>query len=125
MFLALTLALAGPALADGGITVQLPRAAEIAAVASPQFLHDLVNANVIGSNCPGYELTDGQSTLLTGSADMVAEQLGLTIDAYDAEYYGPAFDLLDKPGSCKELGPAIAPLIDRLKAMGGDTVAIG
>lgn len=125
MFLALTLLLGGPAPADGGITVQLPRADAIAAAASPDFLHELVNANIIGSNCPGFELTDGEWTLLTGSADLVAAQLGLTTDVYDMHYFSPAFDLLDQPGSCKEIGPTIPRLIDRLKSMGGGTDPIG
>jgi hypothetical protein len=123
---ALIAILATPALADGGITVQLPAEAEIAKAASPEFLMELVVANVIGSNCGGFQTDQGEWTLLTGTADRVAEAIGV-VDAseYDDKFYGPAFDLLDQPGACETEGPKIKPLIQRLKAMGGDTKPIG
>lgn len=122
----LTALIASPALADGGITVKLPDDARIAAAASPEVLMELVVANVIGSNCAGFETTQGEWTLLTGTADKVAEAIGVR-DAgdYDDRFYGPAFDLLDRPGSCATEGPKIRPLIERLKAMGGDTLPLG
>ncbi|MGL4236543.1 hypothetical protein [Tabrizicola sp.] len=118
--------LATPSLADGGITVQLPDDAKIAEAATPEFLTELVNANVIGMNCPGFEIDQGEWTLITGTADKVAEAIGV-MDAgeYDDKFYGPAFAMLDKPESCAKEGPKIDPLIERLKAMGGDTKPIG
>jgi hypothetical protein len=117
--------LAAPAFADGGITVRLPDDARIAEAAKPEFLAELVVANVIGMNCPGFEIDQGEWTLITGTADKVAAALKIETTAYDDQFYGPAFAMLDKPGSCEAEGPKIAPLIEKLKAMGGDTKPIG
>ncbi|GAB1361626.1 hypothetical protein MASR1M32_08620 [Rhodobacter sp.] len=117
--------LALPALADGGVTVKLPDPGQIAAAASPDFLMALVMANVAGMNCPGYALSDGEWALVTGTADRVAEALQIGTGAYDDQYYGPAFAALDKAGTCETEGPKIAPLIDRLRSMGGGTDPIG
>ena len=126
MFRALLLTLiATPALAEGPGLVRLPDEAAIAGAATPDFLTELVVANVVGMNCDGYRLTDGEWALLTGSADMVAEALTIRNSSdYDTRFYGPAFDLLDQPGTCATEGPRIAPLVDRLKAMGGDTLLL-
>ena len=114
-----------PAQADGGVTVKLPDAGQISAAASPKFLTQLVMANVAGSNCPGYALSDGEWALITGTADRVADALGIGNSAYDDNYYGPAFAALDQPGTCEAEGPKIAPLIQKLRSMGGGTDAIG
>lgn len=114
-----------PALADGGVTVKLPDAGQIAAAASPDFLMALVMANVAGTNCPGYALSDGEWALVTGTADRVAGALKIGTSAYDEDYYGPAFAALDQPGTCDREGPKIAPLVERLKGMGGSTEPIG
>ena len=121
----LTLALPLPALADGGVAVKLPDPDRIAAEASPEFLMALVMANVAGMNCPGHALSDGEWALVTGTADRVAGVLRIGTAAYDEDYYGPAFAALDQPGTCDREGPKIAPLIRRLKAMGGGTDPIG
>ena len=123
--LLLCLTLATPALADGGVTVQLPDPSQIASAASPDFLMQLVLANVVGMNCPGYALTDGEWALITGTADGVAAALQIDTGAYDDQFYGPAFAALDQPGTCDTEGPRIAPLIQRLKTMGGSTDPIG
>ncbi len=121
----LLMLMAGPALADGGVTVRLPPDAAISAAASPDFLHQLVLANVIGMNCDGYMLSDGEWALITGSADLVAARLGLDTAAFDDGYFGPAFAALDQPGACDSHGPKIAPLIEELKTMGGGTDPLG
>ncbi len=121
----LSLCLATPALADGGVTVQLPDPGQIASAASPEFLMQLVVANVVGMNCQGYILSDGEWALITGTADLVAEALQVGPAVLDERYYGPAFAALDQPGTCAAEGPGIAPLIDRLKSMGGGTDPIG
>jgi hypothetical protein len=117
--------LAAPAFADGGITVQLPDDAKIAEAATPEFLMELVQANVVGMNCEGFRLTDGEWTLITQSADKVAAALKIDTGAYDDKFYSPAFASLDKPDTCANDGPKIKPLVDRLKAMGGGTDPIG
>ena len=123
--LALLALTALPALADGGVTVQLPDPGQIASAASPDFLTQLVMANVVGMNCPGYMLSDGEWALITGTADKVAATLGIDTGTYDDQFYGPAFTAIDQPGTCDAEGPKIAPLIDRLKSMGGSTNPIG
>lgn len=117
--------LATPAFADGGITVQLPDDASIAKAAAPEFLMELVQANVVGMNCEGFRLTDGEWTLITQTADKVAEVLKIDTGAYDDQFYGPAFASLDKSDTCVKDGPKIKPLVERLKAMGGGTDPIG
>ncbi len=113
-----------PVLADGGITVKLPPDAEIAAAATPEFLMELVQANVVGMNCPDHAINDGEWALLTQTADQVAAVLQIDTGAYDDRFYGPAFASLDKAETCAADGPKIGPLIDRLIMMGGGTEAI-
>lgn len=119
------IALPHSGVADGGVTVKLPDSGKIAAAASPEFLMALVMANVTGMNCPGYALSDGEWALVTGTADRVAAALNIGAGAYDDSYYGPAFAALDKRGTCDAEGPKIAPLIKKLRAMGGGTDPIG
>ena len=126
MFRALLLTLiATPAMAQDPGLVTLPDDATIATAATPEFLMELVVANVVGMNCDGYRIDDGEWALLTGSADKVAEVLQIKDSAeYDARFYGPAFDMLDRPDTCAAEGPKIASLIARLKEMGGDTALL-
>jgi hypothetical protein len=126
MFRALLLALlATPAFAEDPGFVTLPDDASITTSATPELLMELVVANVVGMNCADYRITDGEWALLTGSADKVATALNVMDSGdYDAKFYSPAFDLLDKPDTCLTEGPKIAPLIDRLKGMGGDTTLL-
>lgn len=120
--LALTLlSLATPALAKGASTVILPSDAAIAKAATPIFLAELVQANVVAMNCPGFGLDDGEWALVTGTADKVAAALGISAAAYDDRFYTPAFAALEDPDACDTRGPKIAPLIKRLKSMGGST----
>ena len=114
-----------PAWADGAVTVRLPEDAAIAKAASAGFLTQLVTANVAGMNCPGYALSDGEWALITGTADKVAVALGISAAAYDDQFYAPAFAAISQPGTCDREGPQIAPLIDRLRAMGGGTHPVG
>jgi hypothetical protein len=113
------------ALADGAVPVTLP---PLPRMGEPEFvalLDRLVVANVISSNCQGFAITDGEWGLLTGTADLIAAELGLDAAAYDAAFYGPAFDLLDDPASCAARGPDVRPVIDLLIEMGGSPVANG
>ena len=61
---------------------------------------------------------------LFAQGDKLAAQLGLDAQAYDKQFYGPAFQLLDDPGACDRIGPTAQPLIARLKAMGGGTTPL-
>lgn len=109
-----------PALADGAVPVTLPTLPAIADPAAlDTLLSDLVFANVISANCPGYEITDGEWGMLTGTADLVAEAMGLSTEIYDTDYYGPAFDALDDPASCALYGPTVRPMLELIESWGG------
>ncbi|WP_103259058.1 hypothetical protein [Tabrizicola aquatica] len=117
--------IATPALAQDPGFVTLPRDERIAEVASPDLLRALVTANVVGMNCQDFPLTQGEWALLTGTAYIVATKLGvMDTGAYDSDFYGPAFDLLDRPGTCASEGPKIGLLVAMLMEMGGDTVLL-
>jgi hypothetical protein len=109
-----------PALADGKVYVQLPTLPTFAVDEAKALLEGMVLANIVSSNCPGYEVTEAEWSLLTDSADMVAYgQLGLSVDDYDALYYQPAFAALDDPDTCDTEGPAIEPMLENLVRLGG------
>lgn len=121
---ALAIAAAGGALADGGLTVPLPDTSQLSQDQARSLIAELAQVNVITSNCPAYPVTDAEWTLIAGTGDQLAAQLGLDAQAYDKEFYGPAFRLLDDPGACDRIGPTAQPLIARLKAMGGGTTPV-
>jgi hypothetical protein len=123
--LATSLALAAPALADGKIYVQLPDLSGLDGAEAEAFLSEVVLANVISSNCPDFPVTDEEWSLLVDSADILAhEQLRLSVDDYDSQYYGPAFATLDKADACATHGPDVQPTLDRLVELGGSREAL-
>jgi hypothetical protein len=131
MFKALTIAalsvglLTVPVLADGKIYVQLPDLTSYTGAEAEDFLREVVLANVVSSNCPGYEVTDEEWSLLTDSADLLAYgQLKLDTGTYDEQYYAPAFAELDEPGTCDSAGPKVQPIIERLIEDGGSREAL-
>jgi hypothetical protein len=88
--------------------------------AASGLLRRLVTANVASSNCAGYEVSNAQWKFVVGTADQVANQLGLDSASYDERYYGPAFDALDDdPQFCVTEGPRVVPLIEEMVARGG------
>lgn len=111
-------------LADGGMTVKLPDVSGLPEAEAKALIAELANVNVITSNCPGFEISNGEWTLITGTGDRLADRLGLDPTAYDKEYYGPAFKLLDDPTACDRIGPTAKPLITRLVGMGGGTTPL-
>ena len=122
---ATSLVLTAPVLADGKIYVQLPDLSDINGAAAESFLSAVVLANVISSNCSDFAVTDEEWSLLTDSADILArEQLRLSVDAYDSQYYGPAFAALDRADACATHGPEVQPVIDRLVELGGSRQAL-
>ena len=122
--LALTMGGASTALADGGMTVTLPDVSGLSDAEAKALIAQLAQVNVITSNCPAYPITDGEWTLITGTADRLAAKLGLDASSYDKEYYAPAFQLLDDPGACDRIGPTSAAVLKRLVGMGGDTTPV-
>ncbi|QJD16263.1 hypothetical protein [Paracoccus sanguinis] len=117
------LLMSGPALADGGVSVPLPDTSGMPAAEAKALMSELAQVNVITSNCPAYALDDEDWTLITGTGDQLAAQLGLDAAAYDKQVYGPAFKLLDDPQACDRIGPTAAPLVARLKGMGAGGAA--
>ena len=118
--LAATLVLTAPVLADGKIYVQLPDLSDISGAEAESFLSAVVLANVISSNCTDFAVTEEEWSLLTDSADILAhEQLRLSVDTYDSQYYGPAFATLDKADACATHGPEVQPVIDKIVDLGG------
>ena len=123
LLLASLVALTAPlsALADGGVTVPLPELSDLDPGSFHVLLRSLVTSNVVSENCPGFEVTMGEFALLTGTADRIAEAMGLSIEDYDRLYYFPAFAALDKPDICARMGPRVAQDIEMLVALGGGT----
>lgn len=78
----------------------------------------VAEVNVITSNCPGYGISDADWLLLTGTSDALAAKLGMDTGEYERRVYGPAFQLLDQPGSCDRIGPTAGALINKLSQMG-------
>lgn len=113
------------ALADSKVAVPLPDLQGISEEDAEKLIAALAQVNVITSNCPEYDITDGEWTLLVGTGDMLAQGLGMDPDTYDEDYYGPAFRMLEDPNACDRIGPRARPIIDDLIKMGGGTEQIG
>lgn len=105
--------------ADGGVTVPLPTIPQMPEADLEHLLRELVVANVVSANCQGFEYGTAEWALLTGSADLIAQRLGIGVGEYDVRFYGPAFAMLGKPETCATQGPRVRPLINRLIAWGG------
>lgn len=103
------------------LTVALPDLSEMSAEDADKLIAALARVNVIASNCPEYDISDGEWTLLMGTGDMLAARLGLDASSYEARYFGPAFKLLDDPDACARIGPKVRPILDDLISMGGGT----
>lgn len=107
--------------AASGLTVPLPDVSQLDRQQAEALIAQLARVNVITSNCPDWTITDGEWTLITGTGDKLAAQLGLDPATYDEKYFGPAFALLDDSAACDRIGPEAKPLIAKLEAMGGST----
>lgn len=103
------------------LMVPLPDVSGLDRRAAELLIRQLAQVNVITSSCPAYAITDGEWTLLTGTGDLLAAQLGLDPTTYERDYFGPAFALLDDPASCDLIGPQAGPVLRRLEEMGGAT----
>lgn len=113
------------ALADGKIFVQLPDVSSYTGPRAEAFLAEVVLANIVSSNCAGYEVSDEDWSLLTDAADLLAYgQLKLSTDDYDTHFSKPAFDALDQPGTCEEKGPGVEEVLAELVALGGSREAL-
>ncbi|MFV0383410.1 hypothetical protein [Paracoccus sp. (in: a-proteobacteria)] len=113
--------LATTKLSFGGdqLVVPLPDVSTLDRGQASDLARQLAEVNVITSNCPDYQVSDGEWTLLTGTGDLLAQKLGLDPSSYERDYFGPAFALLDDPAACDRIGPQAKPLLDKLQQMGG------
>ena len=122
ILLSLALTLPTFAAADGAIAVAMPNINGFDETQSQELLTGIVTAIVVGMNCPGFEITDGEWSLLNGAADLIANNnLALDRGAYDTKYFGPAFALLDQPDTCAVEGPKVLPMVKLLIDLGGST----
>ena len=109
-----------PALADGKVYVQLPNLSDYQGKEAEDFLYQVVLANIVSSNCEGFEATEEEWSLLTDSADILwHDNLDLTTEQYIATYETPAFAALDDPDTCATMGPKVQPILNELVAHGG------
>lgn len=109
------------AVAGDRLVVPLPDVSALPEDEARALTRQLAEANVLSENCPEFAVTDGEWQLLNGTQDALTAQLGLDPLAFDREYFRPAYNLLDDAGACETHGPAVADLVERLIAMGGDT----
>ncbi|ODT71076.1 MAG: hypothetical protein ABS75_10110 [Pelagibacterium sp. SCN 63-23] len=116
---------ASSVLADGKVYVQMPDLGAYQGAEAEQFLAEVVLANVVSSNCAGFEVTDEEWSLLTDSADLLAYgQLKIDTGRYDDEYYRPAFAALDEAGTCEREGPKVEEVLTTLVGHGGSRAAL-
>lgn len=109
------------AAAQDRLEVPLPDLAALDRDAASDLAQRIGQADVISSNCDAYAISGGEWTLLAGSADLLAQQLGMDAAEYDRSFNAPAYGLLDDPDACDQHGPQIRPLIAELVEMGGAT----
>lgn len=102
--------------------IQTPPAAAIASIANEEMLHQLVLANLIGSNCNGSGLTKGDAGLLGGTAQTVAEHIEVGGDQYFSEYIRPAMMKMMVPDSCEKYSGDARESVEILKRIGGVVV---
>ncbi|SNT76027.1 hypothetical protein [Paracoccus seriniphilus] len=117
----LLLATADASFGQDRLVVPLPDVSGLSRDQAQALTVRVVEADIIGSNCGDYAITDGEWTLLTGTGELLAEKLELDPVGFEREFRAPAYELLDDPGACERLGPKVAPLIAQLVGMGGAT----
>ncbi|RJE81015.1 hypothetical protein [Paracoccus sp. JM45] len=103
------------------LVVPLPDISGLDDAQAKDLARELAQANVITSNCPEYDVSDGAWQLMTGTTDSLTAKLGLDPITYDREYFRPAFSVMEDADACQTLGPDVQGTVDRLIAMGGDT----
>jgi hypothetical protein len=115
-------ALSCPAAADEPAGVRLPDLSEIEAAGnSADLMMELAQAEVVGMNCKDYLLSRAEVDLVSGTVKLLADYFDLNPEFRFSTVYGDASASLADPGTCDREGPKIAPLLDRLRAMGAST----
>lgn len=103
------------------VEVPLPDVSQLDEAEATELARRIGEVDVITSNCQDFGITGGEWTLLAGTGDLLAQQLGLDPAEYDRQFNAPAYALLDDPEACDRLGPEAEPLIGQLVEMGGAT----
>lgn len=99
--------------------IQTPPASAIAEMASAPALHGLALANLIASNCAISGLEAGDAALIAGTAQMVAQHLGVGEPEYFSVYIDGALRELGAAGACDTHAASTLSLVSHLKAQGG------
>ncbi len=74
----------------------------------------------MGVNCEGFKVTEAEWSLLQDSKNILAyEQLGLDSGAYERDFEGPAYSILDSPGACVAEGPYAETVLAEFVGPGG------
>ncbi|WP_147393132.1 hypothetical protein [Paracoccus siganidrum] len=103
------------------VEVPLPDVSQLDEAEATELARRIGEVDVITSNCQDFGISGGEWTLLAGTGDLLAQQLGLDPAEYDRQFNAPAYALLDDPEACDRLGPDAKPLIGQLVEMGGAT----
>lgn len=103
-------------------TIRTPPAANFDSLSNEDTLRRLALANVIASNCEIPGLTKGDAGLLAGTAQVVADRLGITTEVYFAEYIHPAMGKIATPKGCEQNASIARDLVEIVKALGGEVL---
>lgn len=99
--------------------IQTPPQSAIAGMASVPALHGLALANLIASNCAIEGLEAGDAALIGGTAQVVAQHLGVGSDEYFSVYINGALREFGAADACHIHAASTLSLASSLKAQGG------
>lgn len=116
-------ALPAPTAAQPFASIQTPPQANLAALSNEASLRQLALANLVASNCKVQGLSSGDAALLAGTAQSIAEQLGVTTEQYFSGYIHPAMLDLAAPDGCTRHAPMTGSMVETLKSLGGKILA--
>lgn len=117
---ALLIIAAGPGVCS---EIRTPPPAALAPLATGETLHQLALANLIASNCQLSGLSGGDAGLLAGTAQALAQEMGIKTEVYFSEYLQPAIAHLAAPEACTTHASTTRAMVDRLKGLGGAVLA--
>lgn len=115
----LSAAAAQPAGSKALPLIQTPPQSAIAGMASVPALHGLALANLIASNCAIEGLEAGDAALIAGTAQVVAQHLGVGSDEYFSVYINGALREFGAADACHIHAASTLSLASSLKAQGG------
>jgi len=116
-------AIHAPAAAQPFATIQTPPQANLAALTNAASLRQLVLANLVASNCRLPNLSSGDAALLAGTAQSIAELLGVTTEQYFSGYIHPAMLELAAPDGCTQQAQMTGHMVAMIKGLGGKILA--